>query len=307
MPWNVKRLQSDRGEIWDLTRDQHGVVTRAQLLGVGFTREAIQHRIERGRLHPLWRGVYAVGRPEVTKLGRWMAAVLSCGPEALLGHGSAAALWKLTEREPSVVEIVLPDHLCRRRPGVRVRRHATQRAADRREHRGIPVTSPATTLIDLASRGGTERIERAVNAADRLGLIDPESLRAAIEATPTRPGAGRLRRLLDRPTFAPTESYLERRFLSLVDRAGLPTPRTQARVNGFRVDFHWPELDLVVETDGLRYHRTPGQQARDLKREQVHAAAGLRALRFTAAQVQDEPAYVARTLRTVIAQQSARA
>lgn len=104
--------------------------------------------------------------------------------------------------------------------------------------------------------------------------------------------------LLDSDTFALTDSELERRFFRLVRDADLPLPKTQVWLNGYRVDFHWPELGLVVETDGLQYHRTPSQQKRDRLRDQTHVAAGLTALRFTAAQVRFEPR---ETMATLIA------
>jgi very-short-patch-repair endonuclease len=110
-------------------------------------------------------------------------------------------------------------------------------------------------------------------------------------------GVGVLRRVLDRHTFVLTDSELERRFVPIARRAGLPRPKTQAVVNGFRVDFFWPQLGLVVETDGLRYHRTPAQQAADRVRDQAHIAAGLMPLRFTHAQVSYETAHVEATLR----------
>lgn len=159
------------------------------------------------------------------------------------------------------------------------------------------MTDPVATLVDLAtcSRRGT--LERAVNEADRLDLVDPERLRREIELLPRRPGLARLRQLLDRQTFA--DSGLERRFLALARSAGLPRPETQARLNGYRVDFYWRRLGLVVETDGLRYHRTPGQQATDRRRDQVHTAAGLTTLRFAEAQVRHEPKRVVETLVAV--------
>lgn len=107
---------------------------------------------------------------------------------------------------------------------------------------------------------------------------------------------GKLRDLIDRRTFRLTDSELERRFLSLVEAAGLPMPQTGRRLNGFKVDFFWPDLGLVVETDGLTYHRTPAQQGRDLVRDQAHTAAGLSRLRFSHAQVRFEPDYVIETL-----------
>ncbi len=288
------------GELWNLVKRQHGVVTRAQLLDLGLSREAIQHRIERGRLHPLRRGIYAVGRPAVEQPGRWMAAVLSCGHEALLGHRSAGALWGILERAPETIEVVVPARVDRRPPGVRVHRRSALGKADRDSHRRIPVTTPAATLIDLATQLGDAQLKRAINASDRLGLIDPETLRAAVDSSPRRPGIGRLWNLLDRHTFRSTDSELERRFLRLLRNAGLPEPLTQVNVDGFRVDFYWPDLGLVVETDGLLYHRTPSQQARDLLREQTHAAAGTATLRFTAAQIRDETARVLGDLGTVI-------
>lgn len=299
-PTNVQRSPVDT---WSLARRQHGVITRAQLLGLGWTREGIQHRIERARLHPVYRGIYAVGRPELCQMGRWMAAVLSCGPEALLGYRSAAALWGIVDQPPRRIEVVVPSNVNRRRPGIRVHRRAALRPEDRDRRQMIPLTTPAATLIDCASQIGRGSIEAAVNAADRLGLINPEALRLEIESIPVRPGVRVLRELLDRHSFARTDSPLERRFLTLIRSARLPIPQTQAQVNGYRVDFYWPELGLVVETDGLRYHRTPSQQAQDLKRDQAHVAAGLSTLRFAAAQVIHEPSEVVRTLRTVINQQ----
>ena len=162
------------------------------------------------------------------------------------------------------------------------------------------MTAPARTLIDLATLLKPGPLEVAVNAADRLGLVDPEALRQRVEECRGMDGVKTLRRVLDRRTFALTDSELERRFLALVRRARLPRPLTQHRVGGYRVDFCWPELKLIVETDGLRYHRTPHQQARDRVRDQAHVAAGFIALRFTHAQVVFSPEHVETTLRTVL-------
>jgi len=168
----------------------------------------------------------------------------------------------------------------------------------------IPVTAPAKTLIDLATLLSPARLEAAVNEADRLDLIDPDSLREAAEERRNMPGLVSLRRILDSRTFQPTDSALERRLLSLLRRSGLPRPHTGSHVNGYKVDFFWPELDLVVEIDGLRYHRTPGQQARDRERDQAHARAGLTTLRFTNAQVRDDPEAVIATVKDVAARLS---
>jgi very-short-patch-repair endonuclease len=190
--------------------------------------------------------------------------------------------------------------------GVRVYRRRVLGPSDSRVRHRIPVTSPARTLADLASWLSTPGLEAAVNEADKLDLIGPESLRAALREMAGQRGVPELRRLLDLRTFRLTDSELERRFLGLVRSAQLPKPETRQLVNGFRVDFHWPTLDLIVETDGLRYHRTPSQQARDRRRDQVHTAAGMTALRFTHAQVRFEPRQVAEVLSSVMSRLSER-
>lgn len=167
-------------------------------------------------------------------------------------------------------------------------------------HEGIPVTTPTMTLIDLAVGLDERALERAVNQADVEGLIDPVTLLESLDGYTAREGVGKLRSLLIGQVFLLTDSELERRFLRLVRGAGLPVPRTGSRLNGFEVDFFWPDLGLVVEADGLRYHRTAGQQERDRVRDQAHTAAGLTTLRFTHRQVFSEPALVERTLRRVV-------
>jgi hypothetical protein len=283
-----------------LVERQHGVVTRAQLLELGMTSGAIRHRMASGRLHPLMRGVYAVGRPRVSQRGRWMAAALACGPEALLSHRCAAALWGLRHFDEPGIDVVVPAGPPKRRPGIRVRRLHDHDAPARRLVDGIPVTHPVATLVDLATCVPPWQLEAAINEADHLDLVNPERLLAALGRLPGRPGVGRLRTLLEAPTVALTTTQLEQRFLPLAIQAGLPVPETQVWLGGYRVDFFWPSLGLVVEADSLRYHRTPFKQARDKRRDNAHAGSGLTTLRFTHSQVRHEPDYVRRTLaRTV--------
>jgi very-short-patch-repair endonuclease/predicted transcriptional regulator of viral defense system len=291
---------SSSAGLWALAKTQHGVVSTRQLLELGLSRSGIAHRIARGRLHAVHRGVYAVGRPELTRFGAWMASVLACGPAAALSHDDAGALWGVCSDRPGDIHVSLPPGACRRRrAGIVVHRRPALGGGDVSRRHGIPVTTPICTLVDLAARLTRDELEAAVNEADKRGLTDPEELRAALGAFVGRPGVGVLRDTLDRRTFTLTDSQLERRFLPIARKAGLPLPETGKRVSGFRVDFHWPELGLVVETDGLRYHRTPAQQAKDRLRDQAHAAAGLVSLRFTRAQVRFEPDYVQATLAAV--------
>jgi very-short-patch-repair endonuclease len=284
--------------VWELAERQHGVVARAQLLDLGFHPQAIKHRIAFGRLHPVRRGVYAVGRPQLTPQGRWMAAVLSCGPGAVLSDGSAAALWEIGGERPGLIEVSVPGGAFRRRGGVIAHRR-TLKPAEVTKRGGIPLTAPVRTLVDLAVRLGSGPLERAIREADKRDLTDPETLRSALADLRGQRGVGRLRTILDRHTFVLTDSELERRFLPIVRQAGLPPPQTQRVVNGFRVDFYWPESGLVVETDGLRYHRTPAQQTADRVRDQAHVATGLTPLRFTHAQIAYEPGQVRETRRAV--------
>lgn len=235
-----------------------------------------------------------------------MAAVLSCGGRAVISHSSAAAFWGFSPEVTSWIEVSVPFPSPRRRKGIWVHRRPGLREADVILEDGIPVTTPICTMIDLAWRLGNVRLERAVNEADRLELVTPQALVAALADYPGRRGVAHLRALLADRNFRLTDSELERRFLALVGAADMAMPLTQQQLNGFRVDFFWPDLGLVVETDGLRYHRTPAQQARDRVRDQAHTAAGLTPLRFTHAQVRYERDHVVRTLRAATAQLQAR-
>ncbi|MFN8216726.1 MAG: DUF559 domain-containing protein [Solirubrobacterales bacterium] len=285
-----KSVQAWAPAVWRLARRQHGVVARAQLLELGLSRTAIEHRLKTGRLHRLHRGVFAVGRPRVGRLGELHAAVLACGPAARLSHRSGAELWGIRRRTPGPVEVSAPASANPRCPGVKVYRRAGLRAP--REVASVPVNDPVSILVDLATCLSTEAVEAAVNEADRLGLVSTDRLPTLLEALPRRPGRGRLRAILAAQTFSRSQSALERRFLPIARAAGLPRPRAQSQIGAYRVDFHWPHLGLVVEADSLAYHRTAADQAVDMRRDQAHARRGLRTLRFTHSQIFHQPRYV---------------
>ncbi|MGH2981273.1 MAG: DUF559 domain-containing protein [Solirubrobacterales bacterium] len=279
-------------------------MARRQLLALGLSAAAIEHRVAKGRLHQVIcgqavAGVYAVGRSEIDDPGRWMAAVLSCGPGAVLSHDSAAAAWRIRRWDPRPIAVSVPRSRFPRPPGIRVHRRACLRPDFLSSVLGIPVTGPVLTFVDLAAAIPTRELEAAINEADKLDLISPVALREGLEKLAGHRGVAALRHCLDRDTFTLTDSELERRFLPIARAAGLGLPLTQQWLSGFRVDFLWPELGLVVETDGLRYHRTPAQQVRDRKRDQAHTRAGLTTLRFTHAQVRYEPMTVKQTLAEV--------
>jgi very-short-patch-repair endonuclease len=225
-----------------------------------------------------------------------MAAILACGEGAVLSHRSAAALYGIASERPGVIEVSVRRLQGRQHPGLRVRRRPSLPGHDVGTLNRIPVTSPVRTMVDLATVLGPRGLERAVNEADKHDLVDPESLRIALDDHAGEPGVKALRTLLDRDTFRLSDQELELLFRPLALSAGLPLPMTKQIVNGFEVDFHWPELGLVVETDGLRYHRTPSAQSRDALRDQVHTASGLTPLRFSHWQVKYDPAHVRRVL-----------
>lgn len=288
-------------QTWDLAGRQHGVVARRQLLALGFSSRSIEHRRKTGRLHLVSRGVYAVGWPALDQHRRWMAAVLACGEDAALSHRSAAALLGIGTELPGRIDVSVPRRCELRRSGLLIRGRPSLAVDDLGVSNGIPVTSPVRTLIDLTTELDIVAVERAVNNADKRDLVDPESLRAALNRYSGEPGVRPLRKLLDKLTFRLSDSDLEIYFRRIVEAAQLPMPLSKQRVNRFEVDFFWPELGLVVETDGFRYHRTPSAQTRDARRDREHVMAGMTPLRFTHYEVRYEPRRVRSSLTRTIA------
>jgi hypothetical protein len=283
---------------WALVRAQHGVISRAQLLEIGYSDAAIRHRIETGRLHEIHRGVYAVGRRQLSQDGKWMAAVLAAGGGALLSHQSQGEHLGFRKRAGLPIEVTIPKGACRSRAGLIVHQSNID-PAHIIERNGIPGVSVVIAMVQIAPRLSLGALERAINQADGLDLIDPETLRASLDELGPMKGVRPLRAALDRATFAMSRSELERRFRPIAKGAGLPPPETCETHNGWEVDFLWRDLGLVVETDSLRYHRTPAQQTRDRLRDQAHQAAGDTPVRFTHSQIRYEPEYVERTLARI--------
>ena len=217
-------------------------------------------------------------------------------PEAALSHHSAAALWGIGKERGDWIDVSVRRRCYLRQLGIRARSRPSLPAKDIVLRNGIPVTRPARVLLDQATELTLVELERAINDADKLDLIDPETLRDELDGYAGEPGIRVLRGLIDRRTFRLSDSDLEIFFRPIAIAAGLPDPLTKAPVNGFVVDFFWPDLGLVVETDGLRYHRTAFAQTRDHLRDQTHTASGLAHLRFSHYQVRYKPAHVRRIL-----------
>jgi hypothetical protein len=275
-----------------LATHQHGVVTRSQLLALGLSDTAISLSARSGRLHRVHRGVYAVGHSVLRIEGRWMAAVLAAGKNAVLSHATAGGAWILRPLGAGAIHVTVPgDSGRQRRPGIRIHRSRTLTPHDTTTHLGIPITTPIRTIIDLATTLEPLPLEQALDQADRRGLIDFAELKA-------RPIPRSLQAILARytaPTF--TRSELEDRFQALCDNHGLPRPLNNTIIEGQEVDFAWRPQRLVVEVDGYGFHRSPSRFENDRERDVMLTLAGWTVLRFTWAQVTDRPSWVAKAVR----------
>ncbi len=229
-----------------------------------------------------------------------MAAVLACGPDAVLSHGSAAALWGFGIEQGGLIDISVPAGRRSRLHGIRAHRRTEAVLGDALIHYGIPLTSPVRTLIDQATRLRSMQLERAVNEADKLDRVRADVLHASLDEYRGQPGVAPLRKLLDPLAFRLSDSELEQIMRPLARSAGLPAPETKAWVNGYEVDFFWSELGIVIEADGLKYHRTASQQRRGLERDQAHLATGMWPLRFSHWQIKHDPVHVRKILRSAV-------
>ncbi len=269
-----------------LAARQHGVVTRGQLLDAGLGRRAIEHRAAAGRLYRLHRGVYGVGYVPASPNARAIAAVFACGPGAVVSHRSAALLWELVESAPGAVDVTAPA--ARRRRGVATHRSRAMTGQDVTRQRGIPVTSPARTLVDLADVLDDRRLARAVNEAQLRRLVRPGEIAVALDRASGRRAITRLRAFTERAD-APTRSVLEDAFLAFVDRHDLPRPSVNRTVAGLEVDMLWSEQRLIVELDGHASHDRPATFEADRERDAELVAAGFRVLRVTWRRLREYP------------------
>lgn len=296
---DVRPLAGDTdAAILEIASRQHGIVTRAQLMRAGVPAHAIEYRLEKGRLRAHHRGVYRTG-PVVAAFHREMAAVLACGSRAVLSHWSASALLELTWQREAPVDVTGPRSL--RGPACGVRLHRTSRLEpdEIRRKLDIPVTSPARTLLDLASIGA-RTLERIVARAERQGLIAQRDIEAILDRYPRRRGSRRLRTLLAEPP-ALTRSEAETRFLELTRRASVPRPAANVLVEGMEVDFVWRDRRLVIEIDGFAFHGSRVAFERDRNRDGILAAAGFRVIRFTWRQLTMQPEVVLARLGQALA------
>ena len=269
-----------------LASRQYGVVTRRQLLEADVSESSVDSRI-RTLLHPVHAGVYAVGHADLSREGRWLAATLAFGPGAVLSHRAAAALWGLRAAWNRFIEVSAPRS-ANRRPGILLHR---PRSIEATTYRGIPVTTVARTLVDIADVVSPRVLKKVLEQAE-IQRLDGTPV-----PVPGRRGHGRLVRALADlgPSVPLIRSEIEDAFRALCDSARLPAPAANLTIRGMEIDFVWPELRLAVEIDSWRYHGTRAAFGRDRRRSAQMQLAGWGLLRFTDWDVAFDPSYVANT------------
>jgi very-short-patch-repair endonuclease len=273
-----------------LAAGQHGLFTIDQLRELGLSTSAVNKRATSNRLHRVHRGVYALVPPLLlTREGRWMAAVLACGPDAVLSHRSAAALHDLRHWDGTKIEVTVPGRTRRTHPGLLVHTSTTLSAKDATVVNNIPCTTIARTQLDMAEVVPRRVVERILDQADAMQLFDLLALRDQLARNPTRRGAKILESVLAEHYVGSTltDSEFEEEMLAGLREAGLPQPQVQRWIlldDGgppLRADFLWRQQRLVVETDGRLVHGTWQARERDPDRDQRLTIARWRPIRVT--------------------------
>lgn len=292
-----------------LAAKQHGVVSIRQLEGpLGFSRRSVARSVQAGRLHRIYRGVYAVGHTDLSPKGRCLAAVLAVGPGALLSYHSAGWLWGLWKGSPAPFEVTafVPRHDL---PPRGVTRHRARNLddVDRSMIDGIPVTSVARTLLDLAWKLRADQLRRVLARAEELGLLDLAAIREVIERNRGHHGAKRLRYALaiyEPPVYSRSE--FERRFVERVVADGLPRPATGWNEVGHEIDVYWPERRFGVELDAYETHGGRDAFERDRDRDLDFAIAEVEMIRVSERQFRREPERIIARVATLLARREAR-
>lgn len=295
-----------RQVVGEIAAGQHGVVTRDQLLSAGATAETIRSWLRAGRLILLHRGVYRPGSlvgPLLPARYREMAAVLACGRGAAVSHGSALWLRELHPLRPGgssgAVHLAVPGARCRR-PGIVAHRVSALPPGDVSSVEGIPTTTAGRTILDMASSAPPRLLEQVIARGERLGHVDRRELLHRLDRAPVR-GASLLRPLLSDDAGLPfTRSEAEERFLSIVRRAELPTPRVNLRIRDIEVDFYFPAQRVAVEIDGFAYHSSRRSFEGDRDRDFSLGADGVQVVRVTWRQLQRKPYVVVRRLTALL-------
>ncbi len=276
----------------ELAGRQWGVVTVGELLACGMTRDAIVVRKRTGILHRVHRGVYAVGRRELSMEGRFLAATKACGASAALSHLAAGRLWGFVGEEPEIVDVTVTGKNSRRHSGIRVHRVSELAPQDTTKRAGIAITTPVRTLADLAAMVDERELRRLVRRAQGVRKVTLRQLAAIHRRRHGRRGNAKLGRVIALGV-APTRSELEDVVLDLLLDAGFDPPEVNQalRIDGRVVvpDFRWPREHVVLEADGTAWHDNPIARADDLERQRFLESAGERVLRVTWRQAVETP------------------
>jgi very-short-patch-repair endonuclease len=279
-------------------RRQDNVVTQAQLLAAGLGRGAIARRLDARTMQWLHRRVYLLGAAPPTQMARARAAALACGDGAVVSHRSAAEMLGLLPQTDQEVDVTVVGRNPGFHPGIRLHRPRALARHDVTKMRGIPLTTVARTICDLAATEPRRDVEAAFQEALYKEIVTPDALARVIAREPRRKGAPVIRALIADPRM--TRSERERALLRLIDQAQLPRPLTNVQLHGFLVDAYWPAARLVLEFDGWRGHGHRNAFERDRKRDQVMLANALRTMRVTDRHLAYEPvALVARIAQSL--------
>ncbi len=294
------------GAVQALAAEQHGVVARQQLLAIGLSAGGIDHWMRNGRLIVVRRGVYALGHGELRRQGQALAAVLAVGDDAVLSHRSAARQWGLRPWSGAFFELSIASGRGRKpQRELRVHRSVDLRPWEIGKDDGLPLTTPARTLLDLAAVVPAHQLRRAVERAEQLELYDHTAVLRVLAGHPGRRGSRALKRLLadlhEHGTTTMSRSDLESLFLQLCLDHDLPRPQVNRYDNGRELDFRWPQRRLAVETNGFWVHRTRDAFESDHERRLALEAAGWRVISLTWRQVVDRPDAIAAHMRRVLA------
>lgn len=293
--------KADTHRLAAVAAHQKGLVTRADVLAAGGTRRFIDRKLEDGWLHRVHTGVYAVGHPSLTLHARWLAGVLALGERAALSHRPAGGLWGIADADglPAEVTVATTAGLGNR-DDIVVHRQRLSRHERTLRH-GIPTTTLARTLIDLAAVLDPRALADAFEEAQVHHRLQPAALAAEVVARPGHRGIARLRALLaDAVDPGQVESRLELRFLKLCRAHDLPRPLTQVRIGRWRADFLFAGQRLVIETDSARFHHTAAKHRRDAAKTTDLQAAGYAVLRLRWADVVHAPQPTAARIRAAL-------
>jgi hypothetical protein len=297
------------GGIARICHEQQGLITLEQLEAHGLSVQAVHERLLVGRLHRIHQRVYALTPGVMTQRGQCMAAVLACGPDAVLSHRSAAYLWGIIDEWSDPIDVTAPNRRGRSPVGVAAHRDGSLQPIDKATLHGVPCTSLARTLLDYAGVEPEWRVRKAVAQAEVLGVLDLTQMKSVLKRGRRRRGVARLRLILEtlHPQTHRTRSELERLFLAMCVKGGLPHPEVNVWLeapggNPLQADFLWRSHRLIVEADSHKFHDTTSAFEQERKRIQRFELAGWRVSPCTWAQVEREPQRLVTTIRGLLEQ-----